>query len=196
MLENKIHSIEELQEKIRSTFLMIPEEYHKLDIYKLEPNMENDKENMPTYKHYQDLSHAEQKDGLCFGHSDTNPKTGYLNNAHLDNYHSILNEVIGIHDKKNHDYAGDEDSLFNLRMSETMGIPPFKGTCVRLSDKFCRLMMYCKSGELAVNDEGIEDTLKDIINYSVFAIEFHREEMAKAKQESKSEENADRVQSE
>ena len=77
-----------------------------------------------------------------------------------------------MHDKKNADYAGSEDSLANLRMCEKMGLSSFIGVVVRLSDKFCRLMRFCKTKELAVKDESIKDTLKDIVNYAIFAIIF------------------------
>ena len=100
-------------------------------------------------------------------------------NNHLYHYHQILDECKTIHDQKNHDYAGDEDALFNLKMVSKMGLTPFEGVCVRLTDKFCRLMMFCKRHSLQVSDENIEDTLKDIINYSAFAIEFLRDKKAK-----------------
>ena len=98
---------------------------------------------------------------------------------HLERYYSILEEAKAIHNRKNHDYAGDEDALFNLRMCEKMGVPCFDGTVVRLTDKFCRLMNFCKARVLRVVDEGIEDTLFDVINSAAFAIEFYREERAK-----------------
>ena len=58
---------------------------------------------------------------------------------------------------------------------------PFIGVVVRLSDKFCRLMRFCKTKELAVKEEGIKDTLKDIVNYAIFAIIFLEEEEDKKK---------------
>ena len=102
-------------------------------------------------------------------------------NNHVKNYGRIINEIKDLHDKKNADYAGSEDSLANLRMCEKMGMTPFMGVVVRLSDKFCRLMRFCKTKELAVKDEGIKDTLKDIVNYAIFAIIFLEEEEDKKK---------------
>lgn len=101
--------------------------------------------------------------------------------THQETYHQILDEAKEIHNRKNHDYAGREEALFNLTMCEKMGISAFKGTCVRLTDKFCRIISYCNSGKIKSTDEKIEDTLIDIINYSAFAIEFHRKERRKAK---------------
>ena len=97
-------------------------------------------------------------------------------NNHGTRYGEIINEIKELHDKKNADYAGEEDSLANLRMCETMGISAFVGVVIRLCDKFSRLMRFCKTRELQVKDESIKDTLKDIVNYALFAIIFLEEE--------------------
>ena len=99
-----------------------------------------------------------------------------MSSNHVANYGKIINEIKDLHDKKNADYAGSEDSLANLRMCEKMGLSSFIGVVVRLSDKFFRLMRFCKTKELAVKDESIKDTLKDIVNYAIFAIIFLEEE--------------------
>jgi hypothetical protein len=64
---------------------------------------------------------------------------------------------------KNHDYAGREDALCNLRRFG------FFGVIVRLSDKFCRLEQFAKSGSLKIKGEGVKDTLRDIRIYSSLA---------------------------
>lgn len=97
-------------------------------------------------------------------------------NNHGTRYGEIINEIKELHDKKNADYAGEEDSLANLRMCETMGVSAFVGVVIRLCDKFSRLMRFCKTRELQVKDESIKDTLKDIVNYALFAIIFLEEE--------------------
>lgn len=63
---------------------------------------------------------------------------------------------------KGHDYAGEADSLANLKRFGALGI------AVRLSDKFSRLEQFAKSGKLLVADEGVIDTLRDIRNYCFF----------------------------
>ena len=75
-------------------------------------------------------------------------------------------------DKKNQDYAGDEDIFANFRRTEDMGITSTeKGFLVRMTDKFSRLASFTENNELAVKDESVEDTLIDIINYAVL---FHQ----------------------
>jgi len=76
---------------------------------------------------------------------------------------SYFREDMALLKNKGHDYAGDADSLGNLRRFGLYGI------IVRLSDKFSRLEQYAKSGELKVKDEGVVDTLRDIRNYAFLA---------------------------
>ena len=70
-------------------------------------------------------------------------------------------------EKKNHDYAGDEDALENLR---EIG---FHGIVTRIRDKVVRLKVFDErrekgnSGPLSVQDETIADTLADIANFCV-----------------------------
>ena len=47
-------------------------------------------------------------------------------------------------------------------------------------DKFSRLEEYCVKGELAIKSEGIEDTFKDIANYSILAMILFRKEQKQA----------------
>jgi hypothetical protein len=63
--------------------------------------------------------------------------------------------------KKNQDYAHQSDPFRNFRMFGTFGI------LVRLSDKIARLRSFEESGQFVVEDERLEDTLLDIINYAV-----------------------------
>jgi hypothetical protein len=100
-------------------------------------------------------------------------------NNHGKRYGEIIKEIKDLHDNKNADYAGEEDSLANLRMCEKMGVSAFVGVVIRLCDKFSRLMRFCKTKELQVKDESIKDTLKDIVNYALFAIIFLEEEEQK-----------------
>jgi hypothetical protein len=73
----------------------------------------------------------------------------------------LTKEALDLMYKKNHDYASDADPYRNFRMFGLLGI------VVRLGDKLARLQSFIDNGDLAVSDEQIEDTLKDIINYSV-----------------------------
>jgi len=77
-------------------------------------------------------------------------------------------ELIPLLRTKGHDYSGNEDSLSNIR---DFGIP---GLIVRIGDKYHRLKNFCFSGQLLVKDENVEDTLKDVINYSFLALILRR----------------------
>lgn len=73
----------------------------------------------------------------------------------------LCKEALDLMYQKNHDYANDADPYRNFRMFGLLGI------VIRLGDKLARLQSFLENGSLAVQDEQIEDTLKDIINYSV-----------------------------
>ena len=84
-----------------------------------------------------------------------------------ERFHEIVNEMVDLHDRKNHDYAGD-DYLSNFLMCEKhMGIPGWKGCIIRLSDKMARIMNIAKNDEVSVGDEKITDTLMDLAVYAI-----------------------------
>ena len=89
-------------------------------------------------------------------------------------FYKILEEMKSLHDRKNNNYAKDGDPLSNLRGCEQMGLPPYMGVFVRLTDKFSRIMELAK-GKLNLVGEPMEDTLMDIAIYSVLAIILWRE---------------------
>ena len=84
-----------------------------------------------------------------------------------------------LHDAKRHDYANEEDIFANFRHSEDAGIPAWKGVCIRLGDKFSRLMGFAKKEELRVTDENIKDTLLDLANYALITLILYEEELEK-----------------
>lgn len=51
---------------------------------------------------------------------------------------------------------------------------------MRMSDKYHRLKNFVKSSSLSVSDETIEDTLKDMANYSLLALVLKRHEAGKS----------------
>lgn len=72
--------------------------------------------------------------------------------------------------KKNHDYAGEEgeDPFANFTRVEAMGIATTtQGFLTRMLDKMSRLSTFAQSGKLLVEDEGPQDTLLDLANYSI-----------------------------
>ncbi len=82
-------------------------------------------------------------------------------------FYEMLTELQDLHDRKNHDYAGDGDPLRNLRMCEACGIPAWQGVVVRLTDKLSRLQGFMRQGELHVKDESVVDTFRDTAVYSI-----------------------------
>ena len=95
-------------------------------------------------------------------------------------FDDVLDELKMLHDAKNHDYATAENPYKNLEKVLSIGIEPWRGIVIRLMDKFSRLEEYCVKGELAIKSEGIEDTFKDIANYSILAMILFRKEQKQA----------------
>lgn len=79
--------------------------------------------------------------------------------------------------KKNHDYGGGNGDLFaNFRSAEGLGMHPIVGVLLRINDKLMRVKTFCDKGQLLVKDEGVEDAIKDSINYLVLIAGMIREE--------------------
>jgi hypothetical protein len=102
-------------------------------------------------------------------------------------FYRLLEEMADLHGRKNHDYSGVEDPLRNLHAVESVGVDPFIGIMVRLTDKRTRIEEFCKKGHLEVADEKIEDTLMDQAVYSLLAIIVRREQALKGTKDGGSE---------
>lgn len=90
-------------------------------------------------------------------------------------FYELLDRMREIHAAKNQDY-GAGDPLGNFKASaDGLGISPFKGVLVRMSDKWSRIQSIVKRGTHMVKDETIEDTLLDLAVYSILAIVIKRE---------------------
>lgn len=75
---------------------------------------------------------------------------------------------------KNADYAVDDgDPLSNFRRHGLLGV------LVRADDKLARLNTFVKRGTFSVMDEAVEDTLIDLLNYSVIFAFYISEEKRK-----------------
>jgi hypothetical protein len=90
--------------------------------------------------------------------------TGYL---------KLLTYMKGLHCKKAADYGTDEDLFANVRASEQIGIPPWKGAWLRARDKVKRIDAYCLKGRL--ENEGVQDSFIDLAAYSLIAALLHSE---------------------
>lgn len=74
-------------------------------------------------------------------------------------YQELQKEIEDLSRRKNHDYGSDSLISFGNY-----------GILIRMSDKFDRLKSFYKNGKLEVEDEKLEDTLKDCINYAMYMI--------------------------
>ena len=78
-----------------------------------------------------------------------------------------FNKCYEILEKKNEDYSGDDQDPFkNFKNSITVGVAPERGVLVRIMDKIQRVSNLIDK-EPNVLEESIDDTLIDLINYSV-----------------------------
>ena len=86
-----------------------------------------------------------------------------------------VEEVRQIHLSKSEDYGSAVDPLANIRNgARFVGIEPWRGCMVRLSDKVTRLETFNRTGKL--RHETVEDTLIDLAAYALLALTLYREE--------------------
>jgi hypothetical protein len=82
---------------------------------------------------------------------------------------NIISDMLSIFEAKDTDYASNGKPMGNLRSSEELGVPAWKGTLLRMGDKKQRIMSFASRGEYQVKDEQVADTLKDLANYACLA---------------------------
>jgi len=82
---------------------------------------------------------------------------------------TIIKDMLAIFEAKDTDYASNGKPMGNLRSSEELGVPSWKGTLLRMGDKKQRIMSFASRGVFKVKDEQIADTLKDLANYACLA---------------------------
>lgn len=83
-------------------------------------------------------------------------------------FNDLLAELSDLHERKNHDYSEDLDPLSNFRRAAKLGIDPFAGVLVRMSDKWARIEQL-QAGKTAKN-ESLRDSLIDLSAYALLAI--------------------------
>lgn len=91
-----------------------------------------------------------------------------------------FNSILELIKKKNKDYtSGSNDPFKNFRMVENFGICSTEvGIATRLSDKFSRASTLIHKPP-AVENEGLEDSLKDIIGYSILLLGYLKSKQVK-----------------
>ena len=83
-------------------------------------------------------------------------------------FHELLKEIAELHDKKNTDYASEQDCLSNLRGCSRLGLPPVVGTVIRMQDKWGRIENFFQNGDL--KNESLRDSFIDNAVYSLLAV--------------------------
>ena len=94
-------------------------------------------------------------------------------------FYELLNTIKNLHDAKKHDYGAKEDIFANFRLSALTGISPWKGSVVRMGDKYARISNFIKKGEFKFKGENIKDTLMDMAIYSLITMILYEEEEEK-----------------
>ena len=96
----------------------------------------------------------------------------------IQSLENIYKESVTIAKAKNKDYSVDSDPFKNFRFAPFVGVTVERGILVRLCDKISRVSNLLEK-EASVKDEGIEDTLKDLINYSAILLTDLKSQKAK-----------------
>ncbi len=107
-------------------------------------------------------------------------------NKQIGVFYEILDVIKELHDKKRHDYGANEDIFANFRLSELSGISAWKGSVVRMGDKYARISNFIKKGEFKFKEEGIKDTLMDMAIYSLITMILFEEEEQETKHDKSS----------
>lgn len=81
----------------------------------------------------------------------------------VSQHKSLCNNALELMLLKNQDYACEADLFRNFRYFGALGV------LVRMSDKLARLRSFEErdTGNFAVTDESLRDTIQDLINYAV-----------------------------
>lgn len=102
----------------------------------------------------------------------------------LDFTEKTFKELLDILKKKNQDYTNsskDVNAFKNFCLIEHYNVGTVEqGFFSRLSDKFSRLATFISAGELHVKNESVEDTLKDLANYSILLLAYIESKKPKA----------------
>jgi len=84
-------------------------------------------------------------------------------------FQALLDELAALHHSKDHDYSPDAP-LSNFRRSEKLGVDPFRGVLVRMSDKWSRIE-HLSSGRIPKH-ESLRDSLIDLAGYALISVIF------------------------
>ena len=86
----------------------------------------------------------------------------------------ILQELIELHDSKEHDYTGGRQPFENYRRAERLGIPAWLSVVARIEEKLGRIETFATNGGVLKN-ESVLDSLKDISLCAAIATALYEE---------------------
>jgi|TARA_R100001244_G_scaffold127136_1_gene97648 hypothetical protein len=111
----------------------------------------------------------------------------------IPNYDAIVKKAKSLCSNKNIDYAQQQEPFSNFEMVEALKICDVPtGILVRISDKISRIAnILRRNGEIAVSEEKLEDTMLDLINYSIILLSYYTYEQDKVDILDKNGENYD-----
>jgi hypothetical protein len=96
-----------------------------------------------------------------------------MTGVNYSKFEEVMKEIEELSKRKNHDYGCDSLTRFGNF-----------GIMVIMLQKMDRLKtFYDKDGKLKVDDEKLEDTLKDIVNYAIYMILQERKQLVDEKPE-------------
>ena len=87
----------------------------------------------------------------------------------------------GIMRKKNADYTAGAGTFANFMAGEVIGVQAELGILMRCIDKFQRIRSFAIQGQLQVQEESVDDSIEDVINYMVLLKGVIRERAAEKK---------------
>jgi hypothetical protein len=94
----------------------------------------------------------------------------------VDLHEELCGKARTLMRKKNTDYTGGGGPFANFDSSNNLNVHRVKGALIRLQDKLQRINSFIERGVLEVDDESVEDTIIDAINYPVLIAGMIREE--------------------
>lgn len=83
-------------------------------------------------------------------------------------FYKLLEEIADLHSRKNHDYSKTDAPLSNFMRSIELGVEPWRGVLVRMSDKYSRIEQLA-NGKTPKN-ESMRDSLVDLAVYSLICV--------------------------
>lgn len=91
-------------------------------------------------------------------------------------FFELLVKIAKLHSSKDHDYTAGKVPYSNVRESTEVGVVPWRGVLVRMTDKWSRIRTFAQNVEYQVLDEKFVDTLLDLAVYSLIALILYEEE--------------------